>query len=183
MITMAHQSQRFILRLTSFVFVLLWCKGLSAQNVNPISTVFSIGSVGTIGSATPNFSGPVVIDAAACIQLSSGLSTYNATTAGLFVSSCIVPAFTNSPLKLICYPNPVTTTVWVKTAEPVVEKSATVSLALIGADGKTVGAYNTSLAQLNAGFAINVANKAAGVYYIRYRSITQTGELKIIKVN
>jgi hypothetical protein len=63
------------------------------------------------------------------------------------------------------------------------ETSASISLALIGADGNTVGAYNTSVAQLSAGYAINVANKAAGVYYIRYRSITQTGELKIIKVN
>jgi hypothetical protein len=94
-----------------------------------------------------------------------------------------VPAFTNSKLQLICYPNPVTTTVWVKTAEPVMESSATVSLALIGADGKTVGAYNTSVAQLNAGYAINVASKAAGVYYIRYKANTQTGDLKIIKVN
>lgn len=180
---MVHQSQQSILRVISFVFVLLCCNSLSAQNVNPISTVFSIGAVGNTGSTTPSFSGPVVIDAAACIKLSSGLSTYNATTAGLFVSSCIVPAFTNKPLTLICYPNPVTTTLWVKTAEPVIETSATVSLALVGADGKTVGAYNTSVAQLSAGYAINVANKAAGVYYIRYKSITQTGELKIIKVN
>jgi hypothetical protein len=156
---------------------------LRAQNINPISTVFSIGSVGTTGSISPTFSGPVVIDAATCIKLSSGLSTYNATTAGLFISSCIVPAFSNTPLKLICYPNPVTTTVWVKTTEPVMESSATVSLALIGADGKTVVAYNTSVAQLSAGYAINVASKAAGVYYIRYKSNTQTGDLKIIKVN
>jgi hypothetical protein len=99
------------------------------------------------------------------------------------VSSCIVPAFTNTPLQLICYPNPVTTTVWVKTAKPVMETSSTVSLALIGADGNTVGAYTTSVAQLSAGYAINVASKAAGVYYIRYKSNTQTGELKIIKVN
>ena len=180
---MVHQSQRSILRVISFVFVLLCCKGLSAQNVHPISTVFSIGAVGSTGSTTPSFSGPVVLDAAVCIKLSSGLSTYNATTAGLFVSSCIVPAFANTPLTLICYPNPVTTTVWVKTAQPVIETSAGVTLALVGADGKTVGAYNTSVAQLSAGYAINVANKAAGVYYIRYQSITQTGELKIIKVN
>ena len=180
---MVHQSQRFTLRVISFVFVLLWCKGLRAQNVNPISTVFSIGAVGSIGSTTPIFSGPVVLDASSCIKLYSGLSSYNATNPGLFVSSCIVPAFTNTPLQLICYPNPVTTTVWIKTAQPVMETSASISLALIGADGNTVGAYNTSLAQLSAGYAINVANKAAGVYYIRYRSITQTGELKIIKVN
>ena len=63
------------------------------------------------------------------------------------------------------------------------ETSTTVSLALIGADGNTVGAYTTSVAQLSAGYSINVANKSAGVYYIRYRSNTQTGELKIIKVN
>jgi len=180
---MVHQSQRSILQVISFVFVLLCCNSLRAQNINPISTVFSIGAVGNSGSTTPTFSGPVVIDAAACIKLSSGLSTYNATTAGLFISSCIVPAFSNTPLKLICYPNPVTTTLWVKTAEPVMETSATVSLALIGADGKTVGSYNTSVAQLSAGYAINIVNKAAGVYYIRYKSITQTGELKIIKVN
>ena len=180
---MVHQSQQSILRVISFVFVLLCFNSLSAQNINPISTVFSIGAVGNTGSTIPSFSGPVVLDAAACIKLSSGLSTCNATTAGLFVSSCIVPAFTNKPLTLICYPNPVTTTLWVKTAEPVIETSATVSLALVGADGKTVGAYNTSLAQLSAGYAINVANKAAGVYYIRYKSITQTGELKVIKVN
>jgi len=180
---MVHQSQRSILQVISFVFVLLCCNSLRAQNINPISTVFSIGSVGTTGSISPTFSGPVVIDAAACIKLSSGLSTYNATTAGLFISSCIVPAFSNTPLKLICYPNPVTTTLWVKTAEPVMETSATVSLALIGADGKTVGSYNTSVAQLSAGYAINVASKAAGVYYIRYKSNTQTGDLKIIKVN
>ena len=180
---MVHQSQRSILRVTSFLLVLLCCQGLSAQNVNPISTVFSIGAVGNSGSTTPTFSGPVVLDASSCIKLYSGLNTYNATTPGLFVSSCIVPAFTNTPLKLICYPNPVTTTVWVKTAQPVMESSATVSLALIGADGKTVGAYNTSVAQLSAGYAINVANKAAGVYYIRYKANTQTGDLKIIKVN
>ncbi len=156
---------------------------MRAQNINPISTVFSIGAVGNSGSTTPTFSGPVVLDASSCIKLYSGLNTYNATTPGLFITSCIVPAFSNTPLKLICYPNPVTTTLWVKTAEPVLETSATVSLALIGADGKTVGSYNTSVAQLSAGYAINVASKAAGVYYIRYKSITQTGELKIIKVN
>jgi hypothetical protein len=180
---MVHQSQRFTLRVISFVFVLLCCNGLRAQNVNPISTVFSIGAVGNTGSTTPIFSGPVVLDASSCIKLYSGLSSYNPTNPGLFVSSCIVPAYTNTPLQLICYPNPVTTTVWVKTAQPVMETSASISLALIGADGNTVGAYNTSVAQLSAGYAINVANKAAGVYYIRYRSITQTGELKIIKVN
>ena len=79
--------------------------------------------------------------------------------------------------------SPVTTTVWVKTAQPVLETSARISLALIGADGKTVGAYTTSVAQLSAGYAINVANKAAGVYYIRYKANIQTGDLKIIKVN
>jgi hypothetical protein len=73
--------------------------------------------------------------------------------------------------------------VWVKTAQPVMETSARISLALIGADGKTVGAYTTSIAQLSAGYAINVANKAAGIYYIRYKASAQTGELKIIKVN
>ncbi len=180
---MVHQSQRSILQVISFVFVLLCCNSLRAQNINPISTVFSIGAVGNSGSTTPTFSGPVVLDASSCIKLYSGLNTYNATTPGLFITSCIVPAFSNTPLKLICYPNPVTTTLWVKTAEPVLETSATVSLALIGADGKTVGSYNTSVAQLSAGYAINVASKAAGVYYIRYKSITQTGELKIIKVN
>ena len=180
---MVHLLQRYTRQVISLVVVLLCCQVLSAQNANPISTVFSIGSVGTTGSISPTFSGPVVLDASSCIKLSSGLSTYNATTAGLFVSSCIVPSFTNTPLQLICYPNPATTTVWVKTAQPVMETSATVSLALIGADGKTVGAYNTSVAQLSAGYAINVTNKAAGVYYIRYKSITQTGELKIIKVN
>jgi hypothetical protein len=163
--------------------VLLCCQGLSAQNVNPISTVFSIGAVGNTGSTEPIFSGPVVLDASSCIKLYSGLNTYNAVKPGLFVSSCIVPAFTNTPLKLICYPNPVTTTVWVKTAEPVIESSATVSLALIGPDGKTVGAYNTSVAQLSTGYAINVANKAAGVYFIRYKANTQTSDLKIIKIN
>ena len=180
---MVHLLQRYTRQVISLVVVLLWCINLSAQNANSINTVFSIGSFGNTGSTSPIFSGPVVLDASSCIKLYSGLNTYNATTPGLFVSSCIVPAFTNIPLKLICYPNPVTTTLWVKTAEPVVETSATVSLALIGADGKTVGVYNTSVAQLSAGYAINVANKAAGIYYIRYRSITQTGELKIIKVN
>jgi hypothetical protein len=180
---MVHQLQRSILRVTSFLIVLLCCQGLSAQNTNSINTVFSIGSVGNIGSTSPVFSGPVVLDASSCIKLYSGLNTYNATTPGLFVSSCIVPAFTNTPLQLICYPNPVTTTVWVKTAQPVMETSASISLALIGADGNTVGAYTTSVAQLSAGYSINVANKSAGVYYIRYRSNTQTGELKVIKIN
>jgi hypothetical protein len=180
---MAHLLQRYTRQVISLAVVLLWCFNLSAQNANSINTVFSIGSVGNSGSTTPTFSGPVVLDASSCIKLYSGLNTYNATKPGLFVSSCIFPAFTNTPLKLICYPNPATTTVWVKTAEPVMESSATVSLALIGADGKTVGAYNTSVAQLSAGYAINVASKAAGVYYIRYRANTQTGELKIIKVN
>lgn len=180
---MVHQSQRFIQRVTSFILVLLCCQSISAQNANSINTVFSIGSVGNTGSTSPIFSGPVVLDASSCIKLYSGLNTYNATTPGLFVSSCIVPAFTNTPLKLICYPNPVTTTVWVKTAQPVLETSARISLALIGADGKTVGAYTTSVAQLSAGYAINVANKAAGVYYIHYKANIQTGDLKIIKVN
>ena len=180
---MAHLFGRYTMQVISLVVVLLWYSCLNAQNVNPINTVFSVGAVGTTGSTTPIFSGPVVLDATNCIKLYSGLGSYNATTPGLFVSSCIVPAFTNTKLQLICYPNPVTTTVWVKTAEPVMETSASVSLALIGADGKTVGAYNTSVAQLSAGFAINVASKAAGVYYIRYKSNTQTGDLKIIKVN
>jgi hypothetical protein len=180
---MAHLLQRFTLRVTSFVFVLLCSLQLSAQNSSTINTVFSIGAVGSTGSILPSFSGPVVLDASSCIKLYSGLSSYNATTPGLFVSSCIVPAFTNTPLQLICYPNPVTTTVWVKTVQPAMESSARISLALIGADGKTVGAYMTSVAQLSAGYAINVANKAAGIYYIRYKANTQTGELKIIKVN
>jgi hypothetical protein len=63
------------------------------------------------------------------------------------------------------------------------ETSAGVSLSLIGADGKTIAAYTTSVAQLGTGFAINVSNRAAGVYYIRYNANAQTGELKIIKVN
>ena len=180
---MVHQSQRFTLRVISLVVVLLWCINLSAQNANSINTVFSIGSVGNTGSTSPIFSGPVVLDASSCIKLYSGLNTYIATTPGLFVSSCIVPAFTNTPLQLICYPNPVTTTVWVKTSKPVMETSASISLTLIGADGNTVGVYTSSVAQLSAGYAINVANKAAGVYYIRYKANTQTGDLKIIKVN
>jgi hypothetical protein len=180
---MAHLLQRFILRGTSFVFVLLCSIQLNAQNSSTINTVFNIGVVGSTGSISPSFSGPVVLDASSCIKLYSGLSSYNATTPGLFVSSCIVPAFTNIPISLICYPNPVTTTVWIKTAQPVMESSASVSLALIGADGKTVGAYSTSVAQLSAGYAIHVANKAAGIYYIRFKANTQTGDLKFIKVN
>jgi hypothetical protein len=180
---MVHLLQRYTRQVISLVVVLLWYSCLNAQNVNPINTVFSVGAVGTTGSTTPIFSGPVVLDATNCIKLYSGLGSYNATTPGLFVSSCIVPAFTNTRLQLICYPNPVTTTVWVKTAQPLMETSAGVSLSLIGADGKTIAAYTTSLAQLGAGFAINVSNRAAGVYYIRYNGNTQTGELKIIKVN
>jgi len=180
---MVHLLQRYIRQVSSLVVVLLWCLCLNAQNVNPIKTVFSIGAVGNSGSTMPTFSGPVVLDVSSCIKLYSGLNTYNATKPGLFVSSCIVPAFTNTKMPLICYPNPVTTTVWVKTAEPVMESSATVSLALIGADGKTVGAYTTSVSQLSAGYVINVSNRAAGVYYIRYKANAQTGELKIIKVN
>lgn len=180
---MVHLLQRYTRQVISLFIVILCCQGLSAQNTNPINTVFSIGSVGTTGSTSPIFSGPVVLDASSCIKLTNGLRTFNATTAGLFVSSCFVPAFTNMPISLICYPNPVTTTVWVKTAQPVIETSATVSLALIGVDGKAVGGYTTTVAQLSAGFAINVTNKAAGIYYIRYKANAQTGELKFIKVN
>jgi hypothetical protein len=125
----------------------------------------------------------MVLDASSCIKLFSGLSTYNATNPGLFVSSCIVPAINNKPLTLICYPNPASTTVWVKTAQPVAETSSSVSLLLIGSDGKIVGAYTTSVAQLSTGFAIDLTSKAAGVYFIRHTSNAQTGELKIIKVH
>jgi hypothetical protein len=163
--------------------VLIWCFNLNAQNANPIKTVFSIGAIGTTGSTSPIYSGPVVLDASLCIKLFSGLSTYNATNPGLFVSSCIVPAFNNKPLTLICYPNPASTTVWVKTAQPVAETSSSVSLLLIGSDGKTVGAYTTSVAQLSTGFAIDLTSKAAGVYFIRHTANAQTGELKIIKVH
>ena len=171
------------MQVISLVVVLLWYSCLNAQNVNPINTVFSVGAVGTTGSTTPIFSGPVVLDANNCIKLYSGLGSYNATTPGLFVSSCIVPAFNNKPLTLICYPNPASTTVWVKTAQPVAETSSSESLLLIGSDGKTVGAYTTSVAQLSTGFAINLTSKAAGVYFIRYTANAQTGELKIIKVH
>jgi len=180
---MVHLLQRYIRQVISLVVVLLWCLCLNAQNVNPINTVFSIGAVGNSGSTMPTFSGPVVLDASSCIKLYSGLNTYNATTPGLFVSSCIVPFFANALLTLICYPNPATTSVWIKTSQPIMETSASVSLSLIGADGKTLEAYTTSVTQLGAGFAINVSNRAAGVYYIRYKANAQTGELKIIKVN
>jgi len=180
---MVQQLQRYTRQVISFIVVLLWCFNLSAQNVNSINTVFSIGAVGNSGSTSPIFSGPVVLDASSCIKLYSGLGTYSATSPGLFVSSCIVPAFTNISLSLISYPNPATTTVWIKTAQPVIETSARISLALIGADGKTLGSYTTSVAQLSAGYAINIANKAPGVYHIRYKVNAQSGELKMIKVN
>jgi hypothetical protein len=180
---MAHLLQRYTRQVISLVVVLLWYSCLNAQNVHPINTVFSVGAVGTTGSTTPIFSGPVVLDATNCIKLYSGLGSYNATTPGLFVSSCIVPVFANALLTLICYPNPATTTVWIKTSQPIMETSASLSLSLIGADGKTLEAYTTSVTQLGAGFAINVSNRAAGVYYIRYKANAQTGELKIIKVN
>ena len=180
---MAHLFGRYTRQVISLVIVLIWCFNLNAQNANPIKTVFSIGAIGTTGSTSPIYSGPMVLDASSCIKLFSGLSTYNATNPGLFVSSCIVPAINNKPLTLICYPNPASTTVWVKTAQPVAETSSSVSLLLIGSDGKTVGAYTTSVAQLSTGFAIDLTSKAAGVYFIRHTANAQTGELKIIKVH
>jgi hypothetical protein len=168
------------MRLIKVVLFLAFVNSATAQ----INTVYSIGSIGLNGSLAPIYSGPVVLDVAACINISSGLSTYNATLPGLFVSSCIVPSFTNKEIKLVSYPNPVINNLWIKSETVLPESLAKVNIEMVLPDGKSIATFPVSINELNAGYKINMMSRAAGVYFLQVLTATnQRQQIKVIKTN
>lgn len=177
---MEFKSQAYMMRLIRIIVLVAIFNTANAQ----ISTVYSIGSVGFTGSTTPVYTGPVVLDMAACIKVSNGLSTYNSTQPGLFVSSCIVPAFATKEIKLISYPNPVTNTLWVKSETQLPESLAKVNIEMVLPDGKSLAKFPVTINELNAGYKINMMSRAAGVYFLQVVSANnQRQQIKVIKSN
>lgn len=67
--------------------------------------------------------------------------------------------------KLICYPNPVKSNLYMRLANNSFEK--TVSVEIIGLDGMSVMRMNYTGTQLNEGVVMSVENLSAGIYLIR----------------
>jgi hypothetical protein len=177
---MVFKSQAYTMRLIKVILFLAFFNAASAQ----INTVYSIGSVGLNGSTAAVYSGPVVLDAAVCIKIASGLSAYNATQPGLFVNSCIVPVFSNREIKLVSYPNPVTNTLWVKSETLLPESSSKVNIEMVLPDGKSLAKFPVTINELNAGYKINMMSNPAGVYFLQVVSANnQRQQIKVIKTN
>ncbi len=173
-------------RIKSILFFLIIAYTAPAQ----INMSYSIGCVGMPSSTEPVYSGSVAITGSACFTLSNGVSTFDNSKSGSFTTSCEVPAVINrdtvatviSNINIIAYPNPVVSTVTVKS----VGLAANGNQSIIGvydAVGRQVKTANTNTKQLAEGLKMDLSGLKNGVYFIRLNTKEASATFKIIKVD
>lgn len=156
-----------------------------------INMSYSIGCIGmpssSVSATEPVYSGAVAINGGACFTLSNGVSTFDNSKIGAFTTSCEVPAViardtVTSNISIIAYPNPVVSTVTVKS----VGLASNANQSLIGvydAVGRQVKTAATNNKQLTEGLKMDLSGLKNGVYFIKLNTKEASAVFKIIKID
>lgn len=153
------------------------CNQTSAQ----IRNAYQIGSIGTMGSQAPVFSGPVLITGTDCFTISNGVTTFELPQIGYFSTACKFLLPQAATWQVISYPNPVMQAVTIKTTEQInsIDAGAT-QLNLMDISGRLIQTYQTDLKALNAGYKIDMSAMANGTYLIKL--ITGANKFQVLTI-
>lgn len=140
------------------------CNQTNAQ----IRNAYQIGSIGTMGSQAPVFSGPVLITGTDCFTISNGVTTFDLPQVGYFSTACKFLIPQAATLQVISYPNPVMQAVTIKSADQIqANKEITIQMNLMDISGRLIKNYSTDIDALNAGYRIDMSSMANGTYLIK----------------
>ena len=147
-----------------------------------IKNSYNIGSIGMSGSVHPVYSGPVIMDASACFNISNGIKTLAIKQQGVFSSECVVLLKNEAGFTLMAYPNPVTASYFfVKTKDHIIVANAEdLKLELFNMNGSLIKTFTTSLDQLNAGYRVNMIGISNDVYLLKV--MTSKTNIQLIKI-
>jgi hypothetical protein len=152
-----------------------------------IKMAYSIGSLGNTNQKTAVFSGVVAINGNSCFLLSNGISTFSNGKPGLFTSNCDVVLNNNTgnlvqKFVLIAYPNPVITTVMIKSIDqlPTVD---VLNIVVYSTIGQPVKKISLTARQLYEGQMIDMRGWTMGMYIVKVTSLHASSEYKLIKEN
>ena len=169
-----------------FLFIFIGLTATYNTSVAQINMVYSIGCVGNTNAKTPVYSGAVAIDGKACFNLANGVNTYEQGKSGLFTNNCeVIPSVIERniiKLNLRVFPNPVVTTVTVKSLD-VLQVSEALLVTVYDISGQLVKTTKTNFYELGKGVVMNLTGLANGVYVLRVASPTASAEFKLIKVD
>ena len=138
MVRICPQPIRQFLKL---LVVLFFSTSIQAQ----FHTPFQIGSIGMSGSANPIYSGPVLISGADCFLLSNGIKTFDLSQTGYFSTACRLILMTEIENQLTAFPNPVLSTVTIKSPEPFKPiNDLNIQLQLLDMEGRLMQTFQTN---------------------------------------
>lgn len=172
---------RAIRQSLKLLMVLFISTSIKAQ----INIPYQIGSIGTMGTANPVFSGPVLIAGAECFLLSNGIKTFELPQIGFFSTACRLMIMTDPGFRLTAFPNPVISSVTVKTSEQIKPlNDVIIQLQLLDMSGRLIQTFHTDMKGLNIGYQIPMNAIANGSYFIKVASGSINYQvLSIIKSN
>jgi hypothetical protein len=161
--------------------VLFFSTSIKAQ----IGIPYQIGSIGTMGNANPVFSGPVLITGADCFLLSNGIKTFEIPQVGYFSTACRLILMSEEGFHLTAFPNPVTSSVTIKTSEQIMLiNNLSFQLQLLDMSGRLIQTFHTDNKGLNIGYQIQMNSYSNGTYFIKVASGSINYQvLSIIKSN
>lgn len=161
--------------------VLFFSTSINAQ----IRTSYQIGSFGTMGTANPVFSGPVLISGSDCFLLSNGIKTFDLPQVGYFSTACRLILISESGFHLTAFPNPVISSVTIKTSEQIkLINDLSIQLQLLDMGGRLIQTFHTDTKGLNIGYQIQMSSLSNGSYFIKVASGSINYQvLSIIKSN
>lgn len=161
--------------------VLFFSTTINAQ----IRTSYQIGSIGTLGTTNPIFSGPVLISGADCFLLSNGITTFDLPQVGYFSTACRLILMSDAGFRLTAYPNPLISAVAIKTVEKINPiNDIGIQLQLLDMSGRLIQTFHTDIKGLNIGYQIPMSSLSNGSYFIKVVSGSINYQvLSIIKSN
>lgn len=161
--------------------VLFFSTSIKAQ----ISIPYQIGSIGTMGSVNPVFSGPVLITGADCFLLSNGIKTFELPQVGYFSTACRLILMSEEGFHLAAFPNPVISTVTIRSSEQIkLLNDLSIQLQLLDISGRLIQTFHTDIKGLNIGYQIQMSSLSNGSYFIKVASGSINYQvLSIIKSN
>ncbi|MES2374248.1 MAG: T9SS type A sorting domain-containing protein [Bacteroidota bacterium] len=161
------------------------------QGTAQINMVYSMGVVGSVDAKQPVYSGAVIVDGnKACFNLASGAKTFAKPKEGLFDNNCLenhasvrqeTPG-TVVKLNLSVFPNPVVTTVTVKSLD-LLQIPDAVMVTVYGINGQLIKTAKTNFSELGRGLMMDLSGVRNGVYVLKVSSPSASAEFKLIKVD
>lgn len=163
-----------------FVCLLLFSQITRSQQF----TTPTVNPIVALGDNSAIFTGPVLIDAQACFNLSNGVQTMEVQGSGYFNSSCLLISDVLD-LKVRAFPNPVKNEFILKAEQRLkVGTTQEITVKIFDVSGKHFQSIKSNLSNLYDGLMIRMGNITNGIYTINLIcGSMHIGSVKIFKVN